>query len=40
MEDIFQSLQHWATKNLTETKYGEEVGEEQSEQTQKSDEIC
>jgi hypothetical protein len=34
MEDIVQSLQHWATKNITDSKEGEEDEKEKSEQTQ------
>jgi hypothetical protein len=39
MEDIVQSLQHWATENITESKEGEEYEKEQSEQTQELDEL-
>jgi hypothetical protein len=39
MEDIFQALQHWATENLIESKYGEEYENEQTEQSQEIDEL-
>jgi hypothetical protein len=36
MEDIFQSLQTWATKNMTEVKDEGEENHEQQEQSQES----
>jgi len=38
MKDIVQSLQHWATENLIESKYEEEGENEQKDQYQEADE--
>jgi hypothetical protein len=38
MEDIVQALQHWAMKNLTESKDEEEGENEQKDQSQEADE--
>jgi hypothetical protein len=39
MEDIVQALQHWATKNLIESKDEEEGENEQKEQSHETDEL-